>query len=181
MRFIAMALCLVLLAAPVSANHVGLYAGPGPGSCLATPLIGSVTNVYIVQHGSSAVTATSFRVNMTLPANMIAVGHVPVGYICIADCNPYEGVYVGNRDCSSDDWVTHRLDFISFAPLVGGACDALTVAGHPDSDVLVYDCDTNPQVASGGFFSFVTNPGECEDCITATEQSTWGRVKALYR
>jgi hypothetical protein len=68
---------------------------------------------------------------------------------------------------------------ISTAPFQG--CNHLTVTPYfGDSEVQVLDCAQQSQNATAGYFSFDLG-GNCDTCVLATEATTWGSVKALYR
>jgi hypothetical protein len=180
MRIIAMVLCLVFLAAPAGASQVGLYAEPLPGVCAVVPTPFIPFSVYIVHHLSTGTKALSFRVAADLPAGMLSLGTTPIGFLCVGDCDPYQGVSV-SRQCSSADWAIFRLDLMLVQPLQSVTCYQLRVVGYPGSDIVDIDCNDNPRTATGGVFSFLIEGGECWDCTTPVESTTWGRVKSLYR
>lgn len=139
-------------------------------------------SLYIIETQSTGSNAASFRVVPNLPSNFVAVGWTWLGGICVGDCNPYEGAFVG-RTCSTDDWVMYRLDYLIVTLIRLAGCVTLDVVGFPGSDVLVYDCGDNAHAVAGGSFSFMDEPGDCEDCTgpVPTHASTWGGIKALYR
>ncbi|MDH4037439.1 MAG: hypothetical protein OEX18_07335 [Candidatus Krumholzibacteria bacterium] len=180
MRIIAMVLCLVFLAAPAGASLVGLYTEPLPGACAVVPMPFIPFSVYVVHHLSTGTKALSFRVAAEFPAGMISLGGTPIGFLCVGDCDPYQGVSV-SRQCSSADWAIFRLDFFPTQPLQSVTCYQLRVVGYPGNDVVAVDCNDVQQTASGRFFSFVANSWDCWDCATPVESTTWGRVKSLYR
>lgn len=181
MRTISIVLGLALFATPASANHIGLYSTPVPYSCLSLAGPGPLS-IYVVHHGSTGSKGVSFRVDASLPGGMDPIGASPIGFVCVGDCDPYLGVSVGRPTCSTDDWPVFRLDFLMLASDVPrGSCYHLQVVGFPGDEVLSVDCEDSPQPATGGFLSFVTVTGSCPDCVTPVEESTWGRVKALYR
>ena len=60
-------------------------------------------------------------------------------------------------------------------------CEAIQVVPHPDvGAVRIYDCLQNPFTMPRGGSALVRNDGGCI-CSTASDLSTWGRVKSLYR
>ena len=63
-------------------------------------------------------------------------------------------------------------------------CYQLNVVASPgDGTAVAVDCKGNDRYSSSGFFTFdLYGKGVyCFDCQAATEPSTWGSVKALYR
>jgi hypothetical protein len=183
MRNIAIVLCVLLLAAPAGASRIGIYDSPAAGSCSLNRFTSAqLVSVYIVETQSTGSAGASFRVDAELPGLMVDIAWTWLGGICVGNCNPYEGAWVG-RACSTDNWVMYRLDFLSDLVTRGTGCYHLNVVGFPDNDVLVYDCNDQASPVTGGYFSFTDGYAVCDDCSPplAVESTTWGAVKSLYR
>lgn len=179
MRVFVLACGLALLSAPAGAAHIGIFTDANSRTCTLTP--GGVVTIYVVALHSSGFRGAAFKVDAALPSGIVAIGASPIGFICVTDCNPYEGTGAV-RDCSTADYPMYALMFLTVGPPDGSTCNHLTVTAHPNASTpLLQDCAGDLIEATGGFFSFVPGPGYCNDCALATEPTTWGSVKALYR
>ena len=180
MRIFYLVCCLVLLSVPASANHIGIYAEQTGGACSVTP-VPVITTLYVVALQSTGTDGAAFKVNAAIPAGITPIGASPINFICVTDCNPYEGAGA-IRTCSADAWPMYSLTFLTTGPVNLSTCNHLTVTAYPgQSTPALQDCADNIMPATGGSFSFVSGPGQCSDCALATEPTTWGSVKALYR
>ncbi len=185
MRSVVLILCLALLPATVHANHIGIYDDPVTLCVATTPPFGTPFDVYVILRPTTGTTAAAYRVQAALPATLLLVAGTDLS--CPGICEPFpfpdplgDGAYTMPRACSSEDWPIWRFTFIRLGPVPG--CNQFSVVAHADeTSLFALDCDANPIPASGGTFSMADAPGQCGGCTLATESTTWGAVKALYR
>jgi len=96
------------------------------------------------------------------------------------------GVAVGYGACLGSPIHVLTINVFSQTPITDPyACCGWPVLPDPNvvsGKIEVVDCVNDLLYADGVMSYVVAGEGnQCEDCTTATEQSTWGAVKALYR
>lgn len=195
MKAIATALILIAIAAPVSANVViGLFEDISPqnADCWATTQTYTTTSVYVCAQKFLAgdidpvITAAEFRID-GLPDTSealvtpfwntdLTIGLMDHG-IALAFQDPLPGLFA----------VFGELQIFTISDLWPGDDHYLSVANSNTSGLLsIVDGDYVTWSALGG--QFVLNPWseDWDYCpyiyipSTATEESSWGRVKSLY-
>lgn len=96
--------------------------------------------------------------------------------------NPTDGFLINFNDCLESPLLV-TLTYQLFG--TSGSCGTIDVVPYPgDESIVVLPCAEGPWVATQSQGPIVVNPGDgCGGtwCTLATQQSTWGRVKALYR
>lgn len=184
MRSVVLALCLALLPASVRANHIGIYDDPVTLCVATTPPFGTPFNVYVILRPTTGTTAAAYRVQANVPT-LLLLGATDLS--CPGICEPFpfpdplgSGAYTLPRACSTEDWPIWRFTYLRLGSVPG--CNQFSVLAHTEqTNLIAYDCDLNPIPATGGTFSMADSPGQCGSCTLATEATTWGAVKALYR
>jgi hypothetical protein len=143
------------------------------------------TTVYVVHqsfsHGSAL--GSAWRVENSAP-DVIALGSSCDG-VSIVQGDPFTGIWVSYGECRVTPFVICSLTYMKTTAETIPGCYNLNVRAFPGrSAPLTIDCDGIDRSIGAGFFTFDLYDAkrfQCVDCVSATEQSTWGSVKALYR
>ena len=174
-----------LLASAAHADHIGLYNDP-QGSCngMVPAPVPTLNAVYVVHKFNDGAAGVQFRIQDQ------------PGMLLISLTSPYNHVGVWNSDwafdfqgCVIGDHMVATLNFFWLGDPIVGCNRTLSVVDAPSSPIprriVVADCTSNVEVASGGTFYFEDAPLTCAFDIgcyaTPVQTSTWGAVKALYR
>jgi hypothetical protein len=174
-----LALAILLCSASISfaeTDTINLYADPGYSVRQAFDTTPGLLKVYVVHEYTSGAVASSFR---------IAASPGFTG-TWVSDSSPFTsilgtsqtGIYMSYGGCVFAPTlileVTYALSGTS------STCSFLEVVNHPDQPfIMTPDCFADePGPARGG--KLIVNPNA--SCSTvATQPTTWGRVKSLYR
>jgi hypothetical protein len=180
MKCIAIAsfVSLTLLAAgPVSADHIGIYSDVNGTYCHLVIQPAQPVSVYVVHIYTLGAKGSRFKVvDMT---GMLQLGWVVLGG-GINLGNPYQGIEIGYGDCAYGHATPLRLDYFTM-PFPTEPCATLRVDPYPgDASPMALNCAEEFKPASAGLFAF--GESYCSGCsANPTSETTWGRVKALYR
>lgn len=187
--FAIVALAVLASVSSVAAQTpvIGVYTDPGlTADCNLIEVVATVQSVWIVQESGPAVDAARFKVNVnnTGWAAMFLDAWYPVIYLVEPDI--FGGDAFGLPECAGPPNAFARLDYIAFTP--SPECAAgISVAPDPaaaSGQIEATDCDGNVLLGHSGATVVVnSNPDTCP-CTSGpvdAEDSTWGKVKALYR
>jgi hypothetical protein len=176
------------MAGTVSAHPIGLYTDQVgiTQNCTGSPPAGTPYAVYVVHKFNATGTKGSrFKVAGLNPA---PAGTVYLGYTMlngfINPGSPDAGISCAYGFCDlAQDIGVLSLNF--FVTGVIPTCSELAVVADPlelTASVVIADCNDVVLPASGGGFAFFPSPS-CDPCslADATKESTWGKVKSLYR
>ncbi len=185
MKKLMVALLLLVAVSSVASAQVpfiGMYADDQAVICHADLPLYATTSVYfyaILPPEIVAITAVEFRVD-NLPdaalANVIPNWNTP---LVIGDLG-YGIALAFSPALAGPTAFLGQVDFFAIAD--AGPDFVMTVMESNDSGMLVVvDDGYNTIDATGGIFTFNCSTGncECEDTV-ATEDSSWGSIKALY-
>jgi hypothetical protein len=190
MKTTVIALALLLCAGTSSAQTgglVGLYSDAYWSDCNLSAAADVMATVYVVHSSASQANGLQFRVisnwdNFTV-ANVVYGGNVAVGDL-------FTGVSVTYGACRALPYLVATLTFV---PLdTPPSCSILRVIGDPASEtgqVEVIDCSFQKLTAYGSYLCVNTSPPCCTiggpdpgcELPVATDETTWGEIKALYR
>lgn len=159
-----------------------LYPATGSGGCVLVDTGGQAT----VQINLDALlafptraakfnTAASPGFTGTIVAFEFAPGILGLG-------NPTDGFLVEYQECLQSSMPLVTLTYQLFG--TSASCGTISVVPYPgEQSIIVGDCD-GQSIATHSLGPIIVNPGDgCSSqpwCALATQQSTWGRVKALY-
>jgi hypothetical protein len=172
MKKVLMLTAGVLMVANVAmADHFGLYTDGSGGDCHLTGP-GFNTTAAVVEKFTLGSTGCRFYLDVVnAPGTLIfafATPFVPVGDI-------KSDLSVGYGGCQGPGSVVVGTMVIQLGG--SGYMDILPATGFPN--ILYTDCNFAEKPATGGR-AWINNPtGQCNE--VATQPSTWGQVKALYR
>jgi hypothetical protein len=192
-------LCVGALAAGAQSYKLEFSGNTSVSSCeLASGGVG-VSSVHVILTGSGGVTALLFgaqipacwagttwiRDNLALPVIYPSSQEDPAGdfWLAIGDTQDPLGLSIAFRECKELPLYIGTIEFMGAAP---APCCEFAVTHPPywtsfSTPAQVVDCSFNEHDTAGGSVKVSSGPTcPCQHAL-ATEQSTWGRVKALYR
>jgi len=165
-RVLCLAAVLLLVASVALADHVGLYADDaGEDWCMLPGFYGG-TGAAIIQKFSTGTYGS--RWSLQLPEGSSYFDFLS-SYSTTGSVTSDFSVATG--ECLDGDILLGHL----IASLTIGT--AWVVPAQTQTDILWFDCEGTGHPGTGGA-TYIWLGGSC---INATESSTWGRVKALYR
>jgi hypothetical protein len=178
-KFVLTIAVLTLMSSPVLAQteSVGVFADTQALSCELTVPPLTLTDVYVI-HRSAGASGSQFKVE--LPAGVTAAGG-GVGnpsFLVIGD--PYVDLALAYTLCLSGEIVVWRVTLFAGAAVPN--CSYVSVVPAPTATgnvVISVDCNYAELPAYGGQ-GIISATASCS-CNVATQESTWGKVKSLYR
>jgi hypothetical protein len=187
MRVFAVAfVALVLLAPPARAQPPVIGAYAELSDCRLFDAPGEFQSVWLVHETGPAVQAARFRVEVV--DNGWTASYIGAWYpvIYVVDPDPFSGATFGVPECGGPPNVFARLDFLSLAPSPQCAAE-IVVAPDPTASsgqIEAIDCNGNVLLGESGTKVVVNSDPDTCPCVSGpleTSESTWGRVKSLYR
>jgi hypothetical protein len=181
-RFALLMVCLLALAAPAfgqiegKVGDISAYADDQGSNCnITAPGGGGLVTVFVVHKFSDGGGATGARFKGVAPGGLSFVAFntpfVPIG-------NFSQDLSLGYGLCITETTSLGSALYVNAtAP---AACSLLTIAAADNfANPIATDCLFGEYTVKTG--SAIMNPtGACQ-CNIATQPSTWGRVKSLYR
>ena len=166
-KVLLLMVAVLMISSVAMADHISVYTDASASVC-ALGSAGAFLQPVVV-HKLSAGTLSS-RFKLTLPAGSNLFGfNTP--YVTVG--NIQSDLSVGYGVCLNGASVIGTLAGIFGA----GTLDV--VAADLQTTIIVTDCTAAEFPATGGT-AYVGTTGDCHE-PNATENSTWGQVKALYR
>ena len=158
-----MVACL-MVSSVAMAGHIGVYSDPTGSSCSLAP--GQNFGVTVIEKFSLGSTGVRFGINFG-------------GNIYLAKTTPFTPVgdlpgdlSLAYGQCLNGSIVLATL----FTQLIAGTLQV--VPAQAFANIIYTDCNFGEYPGTGGT-AYVGTTGNCNE--VATESSTWGQVKALYR
>jgi len=171
MKKVLLLMVAVLMVSSVAMadEHIGVYTDGTGSSCALGNIAGQFNpTATVVQRTTTGATGSRFKV--TFPVGTAFFGFntpfVPVGAL-------NTDLSLGYGTCISGTIVLGTINAIY------GAGTGTLEKADLQAKIIYTDCNFGEYEATGGFF-YVNSTGPCEQII-ATEPSTWGQVKSLYR
>ena len=179
-KFVLTAMLLVVAATPALAQEgLGLFADNTGLSCSVTDLVdGAIKRVYVVHVNSVGASGSEFLVDTSASTMSLFVAAVPAGMLSIGASDT--GISIAYQECRIGTFLVLTLTFDAFGTTA--PCSYLRMLPDPTaaSPVRIWnDCVSIPHDFPGGV-AIVNADGTCP-CNVATEETTWGTIKALYR
>jgi len=183
-RSLLIAVCLVFTASMVFAQppgSIGLFVDPNASVCDVYDQVPGLVTIYVFHMYTPGATASQFMVDH------VSWGAGTLTYL--GETSPY-GVIIGNSQtgisiaygaCVPSPNVLLTINY--FGSGLTPPCSYIQVMPDPAAiprEIWVVDCQTPPNkaIATGG--DVVVNPDPSCFCNVPVEETTWGRVKALY-
>ena len=170
MKKVLLLMVAVLMVSAVAANaieHIGIYVDAAGTSC--TLASGFNPNVYVVEKSDGGSTGSRFKVLPGAGNSILAFNTpwVPVGNIS-------NDLSLAYGSCQNGAFSLGTI-LMSLA----GPGNLQVVAADAFASIIYTDCSFGEHPATGGK-AYVTVTGNCEEPV-ATQPTTWGQVKSLYR
>jgi hypothetical protein len=174
---------VVLAASAAFADHLGIYSDNQGNSCVTGALVPPPTTnfAYVIHKFTTGTTGARFKVN-DLSGLFHAAATTP--YLEGGGGGaPYIGSSLAYGNCLNGQLVIYTLEFLWFAQPI--SCAKMEIVPDPieiSGNIIFTNCNFTTLVATGGQF-FWNADGTCQNCNepNATEITTWGTIKALYR
>jgi hypothetical protein len=178
--FLLIPLVVFLAADAAFADHIGIYGDPVGSSCtsaLAQPP--TVNNAYVIHKYTVGTTGVRFKVN---DQSGLFHEYATTPYLEGGGAGaPYTGSSLAYGNCLNGQLLIYTLGFLWFGQPI--SCGPMSIVQDPlePMGIVAFDCNFAPHLATRS--AFYWNPAvACWDCpLPATEATTWGKVKALYR
>ena len=156
---------------------IGIFSDMGGTDCNAFDVGPAVMKFYVVQIRNPRSDAAWFSAPQPpCFSSAIHLNDTPV--FPATTGNSQTGVEVQYGTCRTSE--VHLLTIDYFVQGLTQACCYYPVAPHPDyGDILVKNCSAELIVGTGG--EAIINPMAQCSCNTPVEETTWGRIKAMYR
>lgn len=169
---------MMMAGSAMAADHFGIFTDQvgATGNCSLVPPAFSPFTIYLV-HQTNGATGSQFKVNKS-PTGYSLSASVLGGYLAIGDA--FTDLSLAYGGCLAGPSIAAvSLSGFGF-PVPGEVCSLVEVVPAPGKPyIITVDCNFAEIAATGGRFTF--NANETCPCINATEESTWGKVKSLYR
>ena len=182
-RVLLIALTASTLAGAAAADHISIYSDPSGANCHLSTLLPPPANnpVYIIhKFNANGTTASQFKVSDT--SGLFAASQQTT-FLTLGTWNTDLSVSYGG--CVVGDINVMTLNFLWFGtPLPAGCNNRLQAVPAPTSpipgEIATVECDfATLTPASGASIFLGPTSGTC--CIiVATQENTWGGIKALY-
>ena len=186
-KVLLLTVCLAMWAGAATADHIGLYNEATGINCFRAAAWnpdGGSNFVYVIQKFNTGSSGSEFMISNTsgAPYSSFTLGlatFLTIGF-------PETGISVSYGQCmAAASFVIIRLryaddELLGLAPTPCGRMDVVEDPGAVPPVRQTADCNSFPHPATGGSFYWGTGCPSCAD-PTATEATTWGGVKALYR
>jgi len=160
---------LMISSVAMADEHIGVYTDGTGTSCTLGNIAGQFfPGATVVQRTTTGATGSRFKVTF------------PVGTAFFGFNTPFVPVGALNTDLSLGygSCITGTIVLGTINAIYGAGTGTLEKADLQPK-IIYTDCNFGEYEATGGFF-YVNGTGPCEPII-ATEPSTWGQVKSLYR
>jgi hypothetical protein len=186
MRTIGLIILLTCLSGVAAAEDytLGFFTDEDASSCEITNVTGEVITIHMLLYGD-ATTANTVSFYASTPACWDAIwlgDEINDDYLPMGTTHGQYGVSITFRGCRD---LPLRLGSMSFWATGSSACctyDAYRLPLGNVDYIEVINCGSISVPA--GYESVVINPDESCGCapsaVVSTEETTWGRVKALY-
>jgi hypothetical protein len=173
---------LIASLASAQAGQIQLYADPGLVSC-SLPDAG-VFHVYVYHINTSGATASQFSVVPQGGATVSFLGSTSP--FPLVTGSPPTGIAVAYGSCLGANGPFQILDLSYIGFGTSPVCSYLLVTDDPRADppdIGVTDCMGTPNLLSGDGSTATINADVSCPCVTPlpVEDSSWGKIKALYR
>jgi hypothetical protein len=169
-KVLLLMLAVLMVSSVAMADHIGIYTDDTGSSCIlnSTPF---QSQTAVIHKFSAGTTGSRFKIATSSPGMVFAFNTT---YSTIGTYDSDISVGYGATCLTGSIVVGHLLIAGGAGP--AGSMSVLTAPGQ--LGILYLQCNFAEKIATGGT-AYVLSSGPCNE--VATENSTWGQVKALYR
>jgi hypothetical protein len=178
---VVMMLSASMAFAQMGAGEVGIYADLAGTNCQMSDVAPGLCTYYVVHVWSPGATAVQYSAPQ--PACLLASYLSDTAQFPVTIGSSQTGVAIGYGACLASPITTLFINYFCQG-LTGTCCEypVLPDPNVPSGTIEVVDCDQALLTDVVGLPGMVN--GTIEDCncdpTLATEESTWGKVKAIY-
>jgi len=169
----------VLCASPLAAQggRISLYGDPAGSDCGVYPNVDELVDVYVFHVNTLGATGSQFSAPNPTCAQWTYFQDYPVFDITLG--NSQSGVAIAYGTCRTGTFLLMRI--LYYAHGQSDPCCYYPALPDPrePGDILATDCQFEVHPMSGS--SVVINPNVTCDCTVPVEDTSWGRIKSLYR
>ncbi len=187
-RMLLTVLCVTVLASPAFAQwgNIAVFEDDQGLSCSITDNVSGLKHVFILHvNNQQGVKGSAFMIQETAGSTLQWLSATPLGtptFLVIGDAHAAPGIIVAYAQCIATPSFP-ILDCSYFAAGTSAACSRIQIVPAPNTaqgEVLVIDCSDAEQVQPQNGQAIINEDGTCM-CNVPVQESTWGKVKALYR
>lgn len=164
-----------------TAGHIGIYSDPGWSSCELIDDTFTPVTLYVVHRAPAGATGIQFRLQRSPEFYCFPSSESSPFQFTIGDSETGIGFAYGQ--CLTGDILLLTITLTCHG--VSAPCSYFEVLPDPaygTGTIVAADCATpfanQSQVTGGRLYA---NPDDSCTCAVATRESSWGRIKALYR
>jgi hypothetical protein len=186
-KILTIALALTMCSGVAMADRIGVFTDQAGTSCAFNPGPFALVSLYIVHQPEGGAKVSKFKVNdlsgMTATGASVAPGFLSIGTFPA-------GIEIAYPQCQNASVVIGTLGYFHQSEVMD-CSRTVQIVAHPGAqvpgEVVVVDCGEpfgSIEVAEGGRAWGGADAVVCGDCYEpplATQESTWGGIKALYR
>jgi len=188
-KILILALAMVLSASLVYAQpggEIGLFSDVGYSDCNLAPAAPySNYNVYIVHVLATSANSSQFKITKNITGALLNQGTITFGTnLTLGDL--FTGITVTYVGCKPLPYLIGTIPYFYYGtPGADPVCTySLLVEADPGAEtgqVESVDCAGVKQVAVGGTLTFWGDPVDCPCQLVSTQESSWSKIKSLYR
>jgi hypothetical protein len=158
-------------------EYIGIYADAAGLDCEIADPGGSVFKTFHIVHTTSVQPAvgSAWRLEWDPGMSMVYVGDDSSPYFKVG--NALDGASINYAPCATGTLKIDTVTMLSYG--TSTPCSHLSLGPHPTQGRVVIYCNfiSIPFVVGNG----IVNGDQTCPCTLATEETTWSKVKALYR
>lgn len=180
---VAVLMTILLASKPVFADTLDIFSDSQGMNCLVTDNAPGTIPIYIFHDvGPQGTTASQFRVATDAGFTGVYISHqVAPGFLYLG--TPPDDYSVAYSSCMLGRFLISTVNYLGFG--TSAACSHIWLAAAPTSpipgEMAVIAC-FEPLTVPLTHIAVVNFTGSCPAwCIGATEPTSWGKIKALYR
>ena len=178
-KILMLSFAMLMVAGLAMADDIGIFTDQiGGDNCTFNPTAPAPFDVWVVHRSPAGATGSVFKLTNNT-AYALSASPASVNYLTIGGA--FTDISVAYAACLAGSVPVLKVSGFAF-PVPHPPCGLLTVGAAPSqAAVISVDCNFAEIPASGGRMVF--NPDVTCPCVqpNATEESTWGKVKSLYR
>lgn len=179
-RLLLFTFCALLIAGLAfgQAGSIMIFSDPAFSDCNISDFVPTLVTTYVVHMYTTGATASQFRIES--PCNfMVYLGETYIFPTVIG--NTQVGVSIAYGSCHVGP--IHLVTISWFAQGITPPCCLMSVVEDPGAlsgQIEAVDCAQFKFFPTGGQAIINGQPNECW-CSVPVQETTWGRVKAMYR
>jgi len=178
-RTVLFACLLAFCASPLAAQggRIGLYGDPYASDCSVNETAGQVYDVYVFHVNTLGSTGSQFSIPIPTCSQVIYAGESPAFDLVYGDSQ--NGIAITYGTCRSGTFRIMRIGY--YAASLAEPCCEYPVLPDPREPAGILGADCNFDLYTMTASPLIINPNATCDCAVPVEDTSWGRIKSLYR